>query len=173
MRSIISNCRSLEALRLESQGEEFEEDCLELVSRLGGKLKYPDFGPSTFNVHANNLIDRVADSCPNLERVGIPYIVELYVPNPPPEQQEGEEGQQPQPQQNTTNNVTGSEVRQESFAKLLRQCPHLHSLTLFDELEWSRFTDHELEAQVEDLVDDRRFTDPIQKNLDYTFYSSR
>ncbi|KAJ3083513.1 hypothetical protein HK102_001033 [Quaeritorhiza haematococci] len=175
MQSIMRHCRSLEALRLESQGDGFEEDCVELVSRLGGRLKYLDLHLATFDIHANTLVNRVAENCPFLEGFSMPFSVELYVSDPPEEQQEGEEGQSPQPQQSTADNMPGNEVLEESFAKLLRQCPKLQLLNLCDDFAWSHFTDRELKANVMRLfdVDFDLHTHQIRKYFDYAFYSRR
>ncbi|KAJ3084551.1 hypothetical protein HK102_000620 [Quaeritorhiza haematococci] len=157
MQSIITHCQSLEALCFDFRRLESEEDCLELVSRLGGKLKHLELG-GLVGVHANTLIDRVADSCPNLEWFGFPCTVQLYVPNPPQEQHEDHEGQLPQPQQGTTNNMMANEVLQETLAKVLRKCPTLRLLAPRGEINWSRFTDPVLKAKVETLVaDDGQF----------------
>ncbi|KAJ3083514.1 hypothetical protein HK102_001034 [Quaeritorhiza haematococci] len=132
MQSIMRHCRSLEALRLESQGEGFEEDCVELVSKLGDRLKYLDVYLASFDVHANAIVDRVADHCPDLEHLGIPFTAVLHIPNPP-------QGQQPQPQQGTMN-VTGCGVLEETFAKLLHQCPTLQTIHPFEDFDYSGFT---------------------------------
>ncbi|KAJ3083829.1 hypothetical protein HK102_000898, partial [Quaeritorhiza haematococci] len=101
MRSVITHCRSLEALCLSSQGEEFEANSLQVISILGGRLKYLQLGKSIFNTHANTLIDYVAANCPNLERFDIPSNGKLHQPPlPQQEQQEAdpEEDEQFQPQ---------------------------------------------------------------------------
>ncbi|KAJ3080476.1 hypothetical protein HK102_003022 [Quaeritorhiza haematococci] len=172
LRSVIRHCRSLEALRLEFEGKRVEVDCLELVSTLGRKFKQLDLYMTTFDVHANTLIDRIADHCPNLRHLGIPYTVELYVPNPPQEQQEGEEAQQPQPQQGITD-VMGCEVLEQTFAKLLQKCPNIQTLHPFEDFDYSRFTDPELQAAVISLVDCHQLTKQFRHYFDPTFYSGR
>ncbi|KAJ3090381.1 hypothetical protein HK102_003927 [Quaeritorhiza haematococci] len=169
MQSIMRHCRSLEALRLESQGEGFEEDCIELVSRLGGRLKYLDLYLTSFDVHANAIMDCVADHCPNLEQLGIPFTAVLHVPNPPHEQQEGEQGQQPQPQQGTTN-VTGCGVLEQTFAKLLRQCPKLQTIHPFEDFDYSGFTDPELKTTLFSMIDCYQLIGDIRNYFDHAFY---
>ncbi|KAJ3088861.1 hypothetical protein HK102_007758 [Quaeritorhiza haematococci] len=128
MRAIMTHCRSLEALSLDGYGDEFAEDCIELISRLGARLNHLNLDLSIFEAQANTRLDRVADCCPNLERFEIPHNVELYVPDPPQEEQEGQKSQEPQNSASTTNNVMENAVLEEIFAKLLRQCPKVRYL---------------------------------------------
>ncbi|KAJ3084815.1 hypothetical protein HK102_000542 [Quaeritorhiza haematococci] len=76
MQLMITHCRSLEALLLWADSEgEFEDDCLELISRGGGRLKLLELHGSDFVIHMNTLINRVADSCPKLEAFALPFNI--------------------------------------------------------------------------------------------------
>ncbi|KAJ3085921.1 hypothetical protein HK102_013682 [Quaeritorhiza haematococci] len=162
----MDHCWSLEALVLVAKGSEFKDGCVELVKKRGGTMKILEltlpWNDESVLTHADDLVRSIADCCPNLEQLYLPGPVDLYVPE-----------KIEQSESNATNDaISGTDVREQTFAKLVNQCKHLYQLTVGRDFDWDGFSDPKLKAKVHGVVHGRKvkWTDQY---YDYRFYEGR
>ncbi|KAJ3071254.1 hypothetical protein HK102_006482, partial [Quaeritorhiza haematococci] len=141
IRSLTNRCRSLEFLSLVLKGSQFKEDCLEVVRKRGGMLKFIRLTLVKADgvvMHAEDLVRSIADCCPDLEELHLPRQVNLHV-----------QGTEEQSESNGSSDaIPRTDVREETFAKLINQCEHLFKLTVGEDFDWSRFSDLALKRKV-------------------------